>query len=117
VARQLLQMRWPIFLVKPVSPVELVRTCARVVQAPSGSEQTEAQIFTLSGGGRGAGVTTLAIRPRCCCSAARCQRRVPPPACRSRLPARRCADYLDLEPRLDLKESSPAERLDASCSR
>src|SRR5258706_2301460 len=62
VARALLQMRVADFLVKPVSPVELVRTCARVVQAPSGSEQTEAQIFTYLAAVGGAGVTTLAIQ-------------------------------------------------------
>ncbi len=35
VARTLLQMRVADFLVKPVSPVELVRTCARVAKAPA----------------------------------------------------------------------------------
>ena len=34
-ARQMLQMRVADFLVKPVQPVELVRTCARVVQTPT----------------------------------------------------------------------------------
>ena len=36
VARQLLQMRIADFLVKPVTPVELVRTCARVADASRG---------------------------------------------------------------------------------
>src|SRR5882672_385226 len=46
VARTLLQMRVADFLVKPVSPVELVRTCARVAKGPATSEATEAQIYT-----------------------------------------------------------------------
>jgi pilus assembly protein CpaE len=113
-ARQLLQMRVADFLVKPVQPVELVRTCARVVQAPSAPEQTEAQIFTYLPAVGGAGVTTLAIqtallllntghgktRPATCLVDLNFQHGA-------------CADYLDLEPRLELKEiESRPERLD-----
>src|SRR5271168_5338338 len=46
VARRLMQMRVADFLVKPVPPVELVRTCARVAKPPANSKATEAQIFT-----------------------------------------------------------------------
>src|SRR5215475_13762802 len=49
VARQLLQMRIADFLVKPVSPVELVRACARVASdtnKAAADTATEAQIFT-----------------------------------------------------------------------
>src|ERR1700676_4188785 len=59
IARRLMQLRIAGFLVKPVPPVELVRACARVSNAPrNGSsnnaatdnaiadETTEAQIFT-----------------------------------------------------------------------
>src|SRR6187200_3523100 len=47
VARTLLQMRVADFMVKPVSPVELVRTCARVAKRPpNAGETTEAQIYT-----------------------------------------------------------------------
>ena len=46
VARRLMQMRVADFLVKPVSPLELVRTCARVAKSPVESETTEALIFT-----------------------------------------------------------------------
>src|SRR5260221_7374131 len=45
VARRLLQTRVADFLVKPVQPVELVRTCARVAR-PAGTDTTEAQIYT-----------------------------------------------------------------------
>src|SRR5262249_45746635 len=61
-ARQMLQMRVADFLVKPVQPVELVRTCARVVQTPNAPEQTEAEIFTYLSAVGGAGVTTLSIQ-------------------------------------------------------
>src|SRR6266705_3499720 len=46
VARTLLKMRVADFLVKPVSPVELVRTCARVAKGPAAAASTEAQIYT-----------------------------------------------------------------------
>src|SRR5262249_14360195 len=46
VARTLLQMRVADFLVKPVAPVELVRTCARVAKGPATTEVAEAQIYT-----------------------------------------------------------------------
>ncbi len=61
-ARTLLQMRVADFLVKPVSPVELVRTCARVANAPAATAATEAQIYTFLPTAGGGGVTTLAIQ-------------------------------------------------------
>src|SRR5262249_56732409 len=60
VARTLLKMRVADFLVKPVSPVELVRTCARVATGPAATEATEAQIYTFLPAVRRAG---LAPRP------------------------------------------------------
>ena len=114
VARQLLQMRVADFLVKPVQPVELVRTCARVVQAPTGSEQTEAQIFTYLPAVGGAGVTTLAIQTALLLLNSQGQK-ARPATCLVDLDFQHgaCADYLDLEPRLDLKEIEPRpERLD-----
>jgi pilus assembly protein CpaE len=112
VARRLIQMKVADFLVKPVQPVELVRTCARVAR-PTTTETTEAQIYTFLPAVGGAGVTTLAIqtallllnsgqrgRPRTCLVDLDFQHGA-------------CADYLDLEPRLDLKENEPRpERLD-----
>ncbi len=62
VARRLMQMRVADFLVKPVPPVELVRTCARVAKPPASAETTEAQIFTFLPAVGGAGVTTLAVQ-------------------------------------------------------
>jgi pilus assembly protein CpaE len=113
VARTLLQMRVADFLVKPVSPVDLVRTCARVATPSTSSEASEAEILTFLPAVGGAGVTTLAVQsammllnsgPRGKAS-----------TCLVDLDFQHgaCADYLDLEPRLDLNEIEPRpERLD-----
>jgi len=113
VARQLLLMRVADFLVKPVQPVELVRTCARVVQTPSGPEPSEAEIFTYLPAVGGAGVTTLAIQTALLLLNSGQKSR--PATCIVDLDFQHgaCADYLDLEPRLDLREIEPRpERLD-----
>lgn len=112
VARSLLQMRVADFLVKPVQPVELVRTCARVARS-SAAETTEAQIYTFIPSVGGAGVTTLAIQTALLLLNS--GQRVRPSTCLVDLDFQHgaCADYLDLEPRLDLKEIEPRpERLD-----
>jgi len=112
VARSLMQMRVADFLVKPVQPVEIVRTCARVARS-SGQETTEAQIYTFTPAVGGAGVTTLAIQTALLLLNA--SQRVRPTVCLVDLDFQHgaCADYLDLEPRLDLKEIEPRpERLD-----
>ncbi len=113
VARSLLQMRVADFLVKPVQPVELVRTCARVART-SAAEATEAQIYTFIPAVGGAGVTTLAIQTALLLLNSSGQR-VRPSTCLVDLDFQHgaCVDYLDLEPRLDLKEIEPRpERLD-----
>jgi pilus assembly protein CpaE len=112
VARSLLQMRVADFLVKPVQPLELVRTCARVARM-SATETTEAQIYTFIPSVGGAGVTTLAIQTALLLLNS--GQRVQPTTCLVDLDFQHgaCADYLDLEPRLDLKEIEPRpERLD-----
>ena len=112
-ARQLLQMRVADFLVKPVQPVELVRTCARVVHTPAAPEQSEAQIFTYLPAAGGVGVTTLAIQTALLLL--NNGQKARPATCLVDLNFQHgaCADYLDLEPRLDLKEIEPRpERLD-----
>jgi pilus assembly protein CpaE len=111
VARSLLQMRVADFLVKPVQPVELVRTCARVARSV-GAETKEAQIYTFIPAVGGAGVTTLAIQTALLLLTSE---RTRPTVCLVDLDFQHgaCADYLDLEPRLDLKEIEPRpERLD-----
>ena len=112
VARSLLQMRVADFLVKPVQPVELVRTCARVARA-AGTETAEAQIYTFLPAVGGAGVTTLAIQTALLLLQSGSRTR--PTTCLVDLDFQHgaCADYLDLEPRLDLREIEPRpERLD-----
>jgi pilus assembly protein CpaE len=113
VARRLLQMRVADFLVKPVQPVELVRTCARAAAGPTTTETTEAQILTFLPAVGGAGVTTLAIQSALLLLGS--GHRVQPSTCLVDLDFQHgaCADYLDLEPRLDLAEIEPRpERLD-----
>jgi len=115
VARALVQMRVADFLVKPVAPVELVRTCARVAQEPvtTAKETTEAKIYTFLPAVGGAGVTTLALQ-----SAMLLLNSGPggrSSTCLVDLDFQHgaCADYLDLEPRLNLSEIEPRpERLD-----
>jgi len=115
VARTLLQMRVADFLVKPVAAIDLVRACARVSQSRSGGAMpTEAQIFTFLPAVGGAGVTTLALQtamvmlnsgsPRG--KAATCLLDL-------NFQNGTAADYLDLEPRLNLAEIEPRpDRLD-----
>jgi pilus assembly protein CpaE len=113
-ARRLMQMRIADFLVKPVPPAELVRTCARVVQAPKTVDQVEAEIYTYIPAIGGAGVTTLAIQTALLLLGSGNQK-ARPATCLVDLDFQHgaCSHYLDLEPRLDLKEIEPRpERLD-----
>jgi pilus assembly protein CpaE len=111
-ARALLQMRVADCLVKPVPPIELVRTCARVTK-PATSDQSEAQIYTFLPAVGGAGVTTLAIQSAMLLLAGAQKRRTSTCLVDLNFQHGACADYLDLEPRLDLSEIEPRpERLD-----
>ncbi len=107
VARTLLQMRVADFLVKPVEPVNLVRTCARVTKA-GGNENTEAQIYTFLPAVGGAGVTTLAVQTAMLLLNSG-GTRGRPSTCLVDLDFQHgcVADYLDLEPRLNLAEIEP----------
>jgi pilus assembly protein CpaE len=112
-ARTLLQMRVADFLVKPVSPVELVRTCAHVANGPATTAATEAQIYTFLPAVGGAGVTTLAIQSAMILLNS--GQRGKSSTCLVDLDFQHgaCADYLDIEPRLNLGEIEPRpERLD-----
>src|SRR6266436_6103684 len=113
VARALVQMRVADFLVKPVSPVELVRTCARVAKGAATVETTEAQIYTFLPAVGGAGVTTLAVQSAM--MLLNSGQRVKSATCLVDLDFQHgaCADYLDLEPRLNIGEIEPRpDRLD-----
>jgi pilus assembly protein CpaE len=114
VARQLLQVRVADFLIKPIAPIDLVRACARVAQEAAGSEVKEAQIYTFLPAAGGVGVTTLAIQTALLLL--RMGQRSGATTCLVDLDFQHgaCADYLDLEPRLDLNEIEPRpERLDS----
>jgi pilus assembly protein CpaE len=114
VARTLLQMRVADFMVKPVSPVDLVRTCANVAKsATAGAEVTESEIYTFLPAVGGAGVTTLAVQTAMLLLNS--GQRGKSSTCLVDLNFQHgtCADYLDLEPRLNLGEIEPRpERLD-----
>ncbi len=113
VARRLMQMRVADFLVKPVAAVELVRTCARVAKAPANTELTEAQIFTFLPAVGGAGVTTLAVQTAMLLLNSNPRGKTATCLVDLDFQHGACADYLDLEPRLNLGEIEPRpERLD-----
>jgi pilus assembly protein CpaE len=113
VGRRLVQMRVADFLVKPVDGIDLVRACARVAQGPVDDEVREAEIFTFLPAAGGVGVTTLAIQTAM--TLLNSGPRGGVKTCLVDLDFQHgaCADYLDLEPRLDLNEIEPRpERLD-----
>jgi len=112
-ARALVQMRLADFLIKPVSPAELVRTCARVAQGAAAATATEAESYTFLPAVGGAGVTTLAIQTAMILL--NHGQRGKSSTCLVDLDFQHgaCADYLDIEPRLNLGEIEPRpERLD-----
>jgi pilus assembly protein CpaE len=115
VARILLRMRIADFLIKPIKPIDLVRACARVVESHNGGAQrTEAQIYTFLPAVGGAGVTTLAVQTAMLLLNSS-GRRSKPTTCLVDLNFQNgaVADYLDLEPRLNLAEIEPRpDRLD-----
>jgi len=108
VARTLLQMRVADFLVKPVAPIELVRACARVANGKAGGATTEAQIYTYLPAVGGAGVTTLAVQTAMLLLNSGSPR-TRSSTCLVDLDFQHgaVADYLDLEPRLNLSEIEP----------
>jgi pilus assembly protein CpaE len=113
VARRLMQMRVADFLVKPVAPIELVQTCARVAQTPASAETTEAQIFTFLPAVGGAGVTTLAVQSAMLLLNSNARGKTSTCLVDLDFQHGACADYLDIEPRLNLGEIEPRpERLD-----
>lgn len=113
--RTLIQMRVADFLVKPVAPIDLVRACAQVAQRGPGVEKPkEAQIFTFLPAVGGAGVTTLAVQTALILLNSGGPR-VKTSTCLVDLDFQHgaVADYLDLEPRLNLAEIEPRpDRLD-----
>jgi len=113
VARRLMQMRVADFLVKPVPPVELVQTCARVAKKPASADAAEAQIFTFLPAVGGAGVTTLAVQTAMLLLNSGARGKTSTCLVDLDFQHGSCADHLDIEPRLNLGEIEPRpERLD-----
>ena len=113
VARRLMQMRVADFLVKPVAPVDLVQTCARVAKKPAAAEAAEAQIFTFLPAVGGAGVTTLAVQTAMLLLNSGARGKTATCLVDLDFQHGACADYLDIEPRLNIGEIEPRpERLD-----
>jgi pilus assembly protein CpaE len=114
VARTLLQMRVADFMVKPVAPVELVSTCARVAKAATTkAEVTESEIYTFLPAVGGAGVTTLAVQTAMMLLNSGARGKASTCLVDLDFQHGACADYLDIEPRLNLGEIEPRpERLD-----
>jgi pilus assembly protein CpaE len=122
VARRLMQMRVADFLVKPVPPIELVRTCARVAKSANeraaghkaaAEANAEAQIFTFLPAVGGAGVTTLAVQSAMLLLNSGARGKTATCLVDLDFQHGACADYLDIEPRLNLNEIEPRpERLD-----
>ncbi len=113
VARRLMQMRVADFLVKPVPPAELIRACARVAKDPTDAEAPEAQIFTFLPAVGGAGVTTLAVQTAMLLLNSGTRGKTTTCLVDLNFQHGACADYLDIEPRLNLGEIEPRpERLD-----
>ena len=117
-ARRLMQMRVADLLVKPVPPLELAQTCARVAKESSkasaaDAETTEAQIFTFLPAVGGAGVTTLAVQTAMLLLNANPRSKTLTCLVDLDFQHGACCDYLDIEPRLNLGEIEPRpERLD-----
>jgi pilus assembly protein CpaE len=111
--RRLMQLRVADFLVKPVPPVELAQTCARVAKKPAGTDAAEAQILTFLPAVGGAGVTTLAVQTAMLLLNSGAQGKTATCLVDLDFQHGACADYLDIEPRLNLGEIEPRpERLD-----
>jgi pilus assembly protein CpaE len=114
VARKMVQVRVADFLVKPIEPIELVRSCARAANGAhhGTNEAVEAQIYTFLPSAGGVGVTTLAIQTALLLQGGKNSHAS---VCLVDLDFQHgaVADYLDIEARLDLNEIEPRpERLD-----
>ncbi|HEY7383649.1 MAG TPA: response regulator receiver protein [Beijerinckiaceae bacterium] len=113
-ARWLLQIRVSDFLRKPVEPKEVLRTCLRALRATSTLSEDEGRILSFLAAAGGVGTTTLAIETAMLLLRGGNGRGMEP-TCLVDLDfsGAACADYLDLDPRLDLDEVGPhPERLD-----
>jgi pilus assembly protein CpaE len=106
VARWLIQIRVADFMLKPVDPVELARSCVKAMQAETLTHTPkEAQVLGFLPAAGGVGVTTLAIQTALTVLAGNSKAS----ACLVDLDFQTgsCAFHLDVEPRLDLDAIGP----------
>ena len=114
VGRWFLQIRVSDFLRKPVRPEDLLRACQKATQPDGPAGDKQAQVLTFMPAAGGVGCTTLAVE------AAMQLHQTAGASGQSTclidldFDNDACADFLDIEPRLDLGETGDAgERLDA----
>jgi pilus assembly protein CpaE len=111
--RWLLQIRVSDFLRKPVEPKEVFKACLRALKATSSLPDDGSQILSFMSPAGGVGTTTLAIESAMLLK--KSGAKDADSTCLVDLDFQNgtCADYLDIEPRLDLDEIGPhPERLD-----
>lgn len=110
--RWFLQIRVADFLRKPVDPKEVLRACVRALRATSEGPGGGGRILSFLAAAGGVGATTLAIEAAMLLLR---DAKEPDSTCLVDLnfQASSCADYLDLEPRLDTDEiGTHPDRLD-----
>ena len=100
VARILVQMRVADILVKPVAPLELRAACIRVAR----TKAPESQIYTFLPVAGGVGTTTLAIQSALTLIGGKTRENLSTCLVDLNFHHGACADYLDIEARLNLKE-------------
>jgi pilus assembly protein CpaE len=109
VARKLVQMHVADILVKPVAPMELLRACTAVAREKS----EESQIYTFLPVAGGVGTTTIAIQSAMTLLAEKAAGKRTTCLVDLNFYHGACTHYLDIEPRLNLKEIElKPERLD-----
>jgi pilus assembly protein CpaE len=113
VARWLLKIKVGDFLTKPVATADLVRTVTRAITGSEEGHPAEARIHAFMPASGGVGATTLAVESAFVLAGE--QGRKPVSTCIVDLNFQygACADYLDVEPQLELDEiEQRPERLD-----
>lgn len=111
--RWFLQIRVSDFLRKPVEPKEILKACTRALKATSSLPDDGSQILSFLSSAGGVGTTTLAIEGAMLLRKSGGKDGTSTCLVDLDFQSGACADYLDLEPRLDLDEVGPhPERLD-----
>lgn len=114
VGRWFLQIRVSDFLRKPVKPEDLLRACLKALRSESPEGDRQAQVVTFMPAAGGVGNTTLAVEAAMQMHQSGAAGGQTTCLIDLDFDNDACADFLDLEPRLDLREMGErGERLDA----